>query len=181
MKLTPMDIRNQDFKRVLRGYDPVEVNTFLEMLASEVEKLIRDQKENRGRVKELEEQLNNYKQLEKSLQQALLQAQESADRAREQSKREAEIIIKQAETSADEIVQDARSSLSRIKNEIEELRTIRETMISRLKILLNSQLELLHSIGAERDSDEDEEKTITVGRKSVDVDDIIEKMDQDTE
>ncbi len=181
MKLTPMDIRNQDFKRVLRGYDPVEVNTFLEMLASEVEKLIRDQKENRGRAKELEEQLNNYKQLEKSLQQALLQAQESANQAREQSKREAGIIIKQAETSADEIVQDARSSLSRIKNEIEELRTIRETMISRLKILFNSQLELLHSLGAERDNDEDEEKTVTVGRKSVDVNDIIEKMDQDTE
>ncbi len=177
MKITPMDIKNQDFKRVMRGYDPIEVNTFLEMLSNEVEKLVRKQKDNRERVKELEEQLKHYKQLEKSLQQALLQAQESATKAREQSSREAEIIIKQAETRASEIVQDSRSSLSHIKNEIEQLRTIRETMISRLKILLNSQLELLQSLESEKDSDEDEEKTVTVGRKSVDVDDLLEKMD----
>jgi len=175
-----MDIKNQDFKRVMRGYDPVEVNTFLEMLSNEVEQLVRNGKADRERVKEFDAQLKHYKQLEKSLQQALLQAQESAKQARDQSNREAEIIIKQAETRASEIVQDARSSLSRLKNEIEQLRTIRETMISRLKILLNSQLELLQSLESEDEADESEdERRVTIGRKSIDVDDILEKMDQE--
>jgi len=175
-----MDIKNQDFKRVMRGFDPIEVNTFLEMLSNEVEKLVREQKENRERVKELEIQLKDYKQLEKSLQQALLQAQESVTHAREQSNKEAELIIKQAETRASEIVHDARSSLSRLRNEIEQLKTVRETMVSRLKILLNSQLELLQSLESEEIGDSEETRhNVTVGRKSVDVDDILDKMDQE--
>jgi cell division initiation protein len=174
-----MDIKNQDFKRVMRGFDPVEVNTFLEMLSNEVEKLVREQKENRERVMELETQLKDYKLLEKSLQQALLQAQESASQSRDQSNKEAEIIIKQAETRAGEIVHDARTSLSRLRNEIEQLKTIRETMVSRLKILLNSQLELLQSLESEKDSEPEEPQKVTVGKKTVDVDDILEKMDQE--
>jgi cell division initiation protein len=174
-----MDIKNQDFKRVMRGFDPVEVNTFLEMLSNEVEKLVREQKENRERVMELETQLKDYKLLEKSLQQALLQAQESASQSREQSNKEAEIIIKQAETRASEIVHDARTSLSRLRNEIEQLKTIRETMVSRLKILLNSQLELLQSLESEKDAEPEEPQKVTVGKKTVDVDDILEKMDQE--
>jgi cell division initiation protein len=179
VKITPMDIKNQDFKRVMRGFDPVEVNTFLEMLSNEVEKLVREQKENRERVMELETQLKDYKLLEKSLQQALLQAQESASQSRDQSNKEAEIIIKQAETRAGEIVHDARTSLSRLRNEIEQLKTIRETMVSRLKILLNSQLELLQSLESEKDSEPEEPQKVTVGKKTVDVDDILEKMDQE--
>lgn len=179
MKITPMDIKNQDFKKVMRGFDPVEVNTFLEMLSNELETVVRNQKENHERVKDLEEQLKHYKQLEKSLQQALLQAQESATHSREQSTKEAEIIIKQAETRASEIVHDARSSLSRIRNEIEQLKTIRETMVSRLKILLNSQLELLQSLESEKTEEAEEPQKVTVGQKSVDVDDILEKMDQE--
>jgi cell division initiation protein len=179
VKITPMDIKNQDFKRVMRGFDPVEVNTFLEMLSNEVEKLVREQKENRERVMELETQLKDYKLLEKSLQQALLQAQESASQSRDQSNKEAEIIIKQAETRAGEIVHDARTSLSRLRNEIEQLKTIRETMVSHMKILLNSQLELLQSLESEKDSEPEEPQKVTVGKKTVDVDDILEKMDQE--
>lgn len=179
MKITAMDIRNQDFKRIMRGYDPVEVNTFLEMLSNEVETLVRNQKENRERIIDLETQLKEYKQIEKSLQQALLQAQESANRAREQSNQQAELIIKQAETKAAEIVQDARGSLSRLRNEIEQLKTVRETMISRLKLLLNSQIDLLHSLESEYDAEPTEPQKIAVGKKSIDVDDILQQMDRE--
>lgn len=179
MKITPMDIKNQDFKRVMRGFDPVEVTTFLEMLSNEVEKLVAEQRENRTRIKELELQLGDYKQLEKSLQQALLQAQDSVTQAREQSNKESELIIKQAETRASEIVHDARSSLSRLRNEIEQIKTVRETMVSRLKILLNSHIELLQSLESEKIDESEENEKVTVGRKTVDVDNILDKMDQE--
>lgn len=174
-----MDIKNQEFKKVMRGYDPVEVNTFLEMLSNEMAKLVRDQKMDRERVRELEVQLRDYKQLEKSLQQALLQAQESAARAREQSNQQAEIIIKQAETRAHEIIHDARTTLSRLRNEIEQLKAIRETMVSRLKILLNSQLELLRSLEVEDEHETSMPEKITIGAKSVDIETILEKIDQE--
>jgi cell division initiation protein len=179
VKITPLDIRNQEFKRIMRGYDPVEVNTYLEMLSNELESVIREQKSNRERILELETQLRDYKQIEKSLQQALLQAQESASRAREQSNQEAEIIIKQAEVRAGEIVHESRNSLSRLRNEIEQLNTTRETMVSRLKILLNSQIELLRSLESEHAAESEGSAKVTVGKKSVDIDDILEKMDKE--
>jgi cell division initiation protein len=173
-----MEIKNQEFKRVMRGFDPVEVNTFLEMLSNELENNVKEQKESRERVYELESQLKEYKQIEKSLQQALLQAQESATRAREQSQQEADILIRQAETQSAEILRDARNTLSSLTTEIERLKTIRETMVSRFKILLNSQIDLLRSLDAEAEADRYEERKVSVGKKSVKVDDILEKLDQ---
>ncbi len=181
MKITPMDIKNQDFKKVMRGYDPVEVNTFLEMLSNEVERLIRDHKANNERIKEMEAQIKEYKQIEKSLQQALLQAQETASQARQQSQKEAEIVIKQAEAQANEIVHDARSSLSQLHNEIEQFKTVRETMVSRLKILLQSQLELIRSLEEENIDDTDYNQKVTVGEKTVDVEGLVDKMDKEQE
>jgi cell division initiation protein len=59
MKLTPLDIRKQEFKRIMRGYDPVEVVTFLEMVASDLEEALKLQKESRERIIELETQLKD--------------------------------------------------------------------------------------------------------------------------
>ena len=50
MKLTPLDIKKQEFKKVMRGYDPVEVDTFMDMMANEFEDLLKQQKEMRDTV-----------------------------------------------------------------------------------------------------------------------------------
>ena len=65
MKLTPLDIRKQEFKKLMRGYDPVEVDTFLEMVAADLEEALKAQKESRDRIIELETQLKDYRQIEK--------------------------------------------------------------------------------------------------------------------
>ena len=49
MKLTPLDIRKQEFKKLMRGYDPVEVDTFMEMVAADLEEALKAQKESRDR------------------------------------------------------------------------------------------------------------------------------------
>jgi len=95
MKLTPLDIKRQEFKKVLRGYDPVEVDTFMEMMANEYEELLKAQKEMRDKTIELEVQLRDYRQIEKTLQQTLLQAQEATGKTYEAARREAEVIIKE--------------------------------------------------------------------------------------
>ena len=97
MKLTPLDIRKQEFKRVMRGYDPVEIDTFLEMVAAEFEELLKSQKDMRDRAIELEVQLKDYRQIEKTLQQTLLQAQETTGKTYEAARKEAELIVREAE------------------------------------------------------------------------------------
>jgi cell division initiation protein len=44
VKLTPLDIRRQEFKKVVRGVDPEEVSVFLDMVAGEYERVLRENK-----------------------------------------------------------------------------------------------------------------------------------------
>jgi len=146
MKLTPLDVRKQEFRKGLRGYDPVEVDTFMEMVAGEFEDVLRSQKEFRDKVVELEVQLRDYRQIEKTLQQTLLQAQEATGRTYESARREAELIVREAEQKAAKIVEQANSDLVRMNNEIMQLYSRKESLIGRLRVLLSSELELIKTL-----------------------------------
>ena len=112
MKLTPLDVRKQEFKKVMRGYDSVEVDTFMEMVSNEFEDLLKQQRDVRDRVTELETQLRDYRQIEKTLQQTLLQAQETTGKTYETARRDAESILREAEARAASIVEKASGKLS---------------------------------------------------------------------
>ncbi len=71
----------------------------------EMEDLLRQQKESRDRVVELETQLKDYKQIEKTLQQTLFQAQEVTSRTYESARSEADTIVREAEGRATGIVE----------------------------------------------------------------------------
>lgn len=143
MKLTPLDIRKQEFKKTMRGYDPVEVETFMEMMANEFENLLKEQNEMRNKFIEFETQLKDYKQMERTLQQMLLQAQETTGKTYEAARRDAESIVKEAEMKASGIVGDANSEIAKLNNEIAQLRARKDSLIGRLRVLLSSELDLI--------------------------------------
>jgi len=143
MKLTPLDIRKQQFKKVMRGYDRVEVDTFMEMLSNEFEEAARDHKDLRERVVELETQLKDYRQIEKTLQQTLLQAQETTGRTYEAARREAETIVRDADARASRMLEHSADKLSRMNTEIAELKGRKESLIARLRLLLTTELDLI--------------------------------------
>jgi len=97
LKITPLEINKQEFKKSMRGYDPVEVNTFLEMLGNEFEKLISENKEYEKKVLQLQTELKNFKEVERTLKQTLMNVQESSTKSRENSLKEADLIRKEAE------------------------------------------------------------------------------------
>ena len=147
MKLTPLDIRKQEFKRVMRGYDPVEVDTFMDMMANEFEEAPPTaQKEMRDRVVELEVQLKDYRQIEKTLQQTLLQAQETTGKTYETARKEAELIVRRQNRKPSRIVEQAHANCARIKNEIVAAPTRKESLIGRLRVLLSAELDLLKTL-----------------------------------
>src|SRR5512134_129423 len=137
MKITPLEVKRQQFKKVMRGYDPVEVETFLDMLSNDMEDQLRATKELKDRILELETQLSDYKNMEKTLQQTLMQAQEASGKSIENSRKEADLIIRDAELKAQQIIDKARNDFSRIKEEISTLKARKESVLSRLKILLS--------------------------------------------
>jgi cell division initiation protein len=179
MKLTPLDVRKQEFKKGMRGYDPVEVDTFMDLVASDLEEVLKTQKEMRDRVVELETQLKDYRQIEKTLQQTLLQAQEATGRTYESARRESEVIIKEAESKAAKIVEQANSDLARLNNELMRLSSRKESLIGRLRVLLSSELELLKTLDLGGGDSLGSGTSLGTGKESMEIDSILKNLDND--
>ena len=143
MKLTPLEIKKQHFKTKVRGFDPIEVESFLEMIADEYEAVLNERNRLSDEVTKLKTQLKSYQQVEKTLQETLMNAQETVSQSKENSKREAEIILREAELKAERIVDEAREKLDKMKNELSILKSQKESFAKRLKHLLESQIELI--------------------------------------
>lgn len=143
MKLTPLDIKKQEFKRVMRGLDPEEVGAFLDMVADEYETLVRERNRTEEENLKLRTQLQDYQNVEKSLKQTLVTAQESVLHSRENSKREADMLVREAELQAEKIIEEAKVRLAKLKNELLVVRAQKDSFARRLRHLLESQLELI--------------------------------------
>jgi cell division initiation protein len=143
VKLTPLDISKQEFKKTMRGFDPVEVHSYLEMIGSELEKILGTNKVQERKLIELETELKNYKEVEKTLKATLMNVQETSSKSRENSKKEADLILREAELSAAKILENAKREKQTLQEEIITLRTQKQSLIARLRHVLNSQLELM--------------------------------------
>lgn len=180
MKLTPLDIRKQEFKRVMRGYDPVEVDTFMDMMANEFEEVLKSQKEMRDRLVELDIQLKDYRQIEKTLQQTLFQAQEITGKTYETARKEAELIAREAEQRAARIVEHAHDEHARIKNEIIQLTSRKETLIQQLRVVLSAELDLLKTLELGTAEGLVTPSPVGTGKATIDLDAIAKTLDHDT-
>ena len=143
MKITPMEIKQQEFKRGMRGYDTVEVDTFLEMVGNEFEKLLQDVREYDRKIIALESELSKFKEVESTLKQTLMNVQETSDKSLENSKKEAVLMRKEAELEVQRMVEQARRERDAMKDEVITLQTQKKSLISRLRHVLTSQLELM--------------------------------------
>jgi cell division initiation protein len=175
MKITPLEIKRQQFKKTMRGFDPVEVETFLEMLSNEMEECVRLDREQKDKIVELETQLSDYKNIEKTLQQTLMQAQETSGKSIENSKREAELIVKEAEVKASQIVEKARLDFAKAKEEISTLKARKESVLSKLKILLSSELDLIRALAVDDDANQKDQSRGT-GKENLEIDEILKKL-----
>ena len=96
--LTPLDVRNKrvDFKKIMRGYDPQAVDIFLELVAEQLEALVRETIQLRERTQTLQNQVDAQTGREQAVQDALVTAQELRSEMQTQAQREADHIVKEA-------------------------------------------------------------------------------------
>ncbi len=149
MRLTPLEIRKQEFRRAVRGFDVDEVEMFLDMVAEQFETLLRERNALNEEVVKLRTQLRDYQQVEKTLQETLMNAQQNLNESREASRRQAELIVREAELRAEEIVEEARNQLQQLKSELLLLRAEKASFVKRLKQLLQAQVELLDVLSSD--------------------------------
>ncbi len=166
MKLTPLDIRKQEFKKTMRGFDPDEVEAFLGMVADELELLIREKNQLNDELIKLRTQLKDYQRVEQTLRDTLVKAQNTVEDTRANSRREAEIIIHEAELNAENIIKEAKEELLRLRNEVGIVKAQKDSFAKRLKHLLQSQIELLEvlEMGDEEPVRQQDYKSFNTGR-----------------
>jgi len=143
MRLTPLDIREQQFRRVMRGLDPEEVEAFLASVATEFEQVVASNNELRQRVVELEEKIIEYRSMEKALRDTLLTAEKVMGDAKEGAQREATLIIREAEVAAQRTKGRLQQELAQLHHEVAEMRRIKDAYLTRVRWLLRAHLELV--------------------------------------
>ena len=146
MNISPLDIRKHEFRKSLRGFDPDEVMAFLDMISLEFENLIRENSLMKEKVANLDSQLKKYHDIESTLQETLLSAQRACEDTITTSKKQAEVIIREAEVKAASIIEEGRKKLSGLRSSFTEMKIQKEIYQTKLKALINAQLEILEKL-----------------------------------
>ena len=146
MKVTPLDLRQQRFKTVMRGYDRGEVQAFMLEVADDYENALRENDKLRQDVTKLDAVLSEHRGQERNLRNTLLTAQKMGDEVKEHATAEAALIVREAEGRADLLLQKAQARLDDVQREIDSLRMKRrevENDIEGLIRTLGSTLEFI--------------------------------------
>ena len=143
--LTPLEVRKKkgDFKRAMRGYDPGMVDDFLEIVADRLEELVRANLGHEDRVRQLEQQLRDYKERERALTDALVSAQELREEMREQALRDADAARREAQQEAEQIRTNVTQEIEREEQMLRRLRARQAQLAQSYRALLEREMEEL--------------------------------------
>ncbi len=136
MKISPLEIKKQEFKTSIAGYDKSEVRAFLDLIRAEVEGLIRENAILKDELKEAMRKIEEYREKEKILQETLIAAREMKDEIIDRARKEAEIIVAEAEVKARRVLEDAHRKVAEISAEINELKRQRKEFLTKFKQLI---------------------------------------------
>lgn len=143
MKLTPIDVQQQQFRRALRGVDRREVQNFLDIVAQQMGDLSRENNELRGEIRRCQRELDDHRNREETLREAMLTAQRAIDEIRDQAKKEAQLVVTEAEMRAEKILHNAHVRVTKLADEITELRRQRVRAIEEMRSIVNTHMKLL--------------------------------------
>jgi cell division initiation protein len=126
MKVTPLDLRQQRFKTVMRGFDRDEVTAFLGEVADDYEQALRETDRMRDELGRTQASLDELREHERNLRNTLLTAQKLADEIRHNAEQEARRVVQDAEGRAELVVQKAQARLHDVQREIDGIRLKRK-------------------------------------------------------
>ena len=156
MPITSLEIKDKKFSSKFRGFDPEEVDEFLDIVVRDYEMLVRSNYEKEQHIKNLEERLSYFDEIKDSLSQSVLIAQDTAERVKQSANERSQNIIKQAEQDAqrlldeakykaNEILRQATDNAKKVAVETEELKNKSRVFHQRLKSTIESQLAIVDS------------------------------------
>ena len=145
MRITPMDIEQQEFSKSFRGYNEEEVDDFLDKIVKDYEELINENVRLNEEIERMQEKLKEFSEIEETLRSALLNAQKSAEEMKGRVESEAKIIIEKAELEAKSLKQQVLQNEDLLKREIDNLRRYKFTFKEKFKSMLNLYLKMIEN------------------------------------
>jgi cell division initiation protein len=151
--LTPLEIQKQLFARKFKGFDSDEVRAYLQMVAEEMEILIKDVDRLSRENVMLREDLDDHNQRERILKDTLLSAQKVSEDVKSNARKEAELIVKDAELLSERLVSQAMSRVADLERTIQDLKVERRGARNKLQATLDTIQQLL-MLDAEQEANE---------------------------
>ena len=149
MRISALDIRQQQFSKRMRGLDAHEVTAFLEDVAEDYESVVKENTLLKEQLAALEERSRNITEHERTLQDTLVTTHRLTEEMKSSAKREADLLVRDAEMRADKMLEDARAEEARIKQELTSLKRLRRQLVEELRGTLTRYERLLGSEPAE--------------------------------
>ena len=153
MNLTPLDIQRQTFSRALKGYHTDEIRAYLQLIAEEIERLLKDADRLSRENAMLREDLDEHNARERILKDTLLSAQKVSEDVKANAQKEAELIVKDAELLSERLTSQAMSRVAELERTIQDLKIERKAARNKLQGTLDTVQHLL-MLDAEQEANE---------------------------
>jgi DivIVA domain-containing protein len=149
--LTPLDIRKQEFRKSLRGYETEGVEDFRVRVADALERSIRERQVLEERVSALTEQLRVFRERERAMNEALVAAQQLRQDTRAAAEREGQVIVREAQAEAKRLVDEARNAENAVQSKMAETERQFQQYVGGFRALLERQLAELRALDGKRE------------------------------
>ena len=143
MEWTSVDIQHKPFRRRWMGLDPQEIESFVQQMAEEMQRVRAENQSLRHDLQEQEKELKGYKDREKTIRNVLLSAHKTVEQMKANAEKETKLIIAEAELKAERILQDAHQRLGQLHEDIAELKRHRIQLETKLRTTIETYQQLL--------------------------------------
>jgi cell division initiation protein len=157
MPIRPIDIRRKEFKSGFRGYDPNQVDDFLDAVADEYERNYTENQRMREEVSSLRDRLQQFEELEGSIRAALVHAErasndlrraatEEAEGIKQSAQREAEITIREAQSRSHQMLAESSSRIERVQDSYTALQEAKRSFANDFRLLLKTFTDVMENL-----------------------------------
>jgi cell division initiation protein len=147
--ITPLDIQNKEFTKAVRGYKEEEVDSFLDLITLDFEKLMQDNRRLKENISVLTGEVERYRGFENALLETLEAAKALMGDISASAEKRAEILLRNAEMDAERIQREARESVERLSEESVNLRNRLGMFKNKFRTLLETELDRFNTLSAE--------------------------------
>lgn len=143
MRISPIDIQQQQFKSRLLGYEKAGVDQFLELLAEELEQLVRKNQDLQEELARTNATLAEMRDREETLKETLISTQKITEALKSTARREVDVLMAEAEIKAERLMHNAEERRLQLIEEVQEIKRQKVDFEVSLRGLLEKHIRML--------------------------------------